>query len=137
MISPNTWPVAADMFSAGVKVPACGELVSVTELPDNCGDELSADELRAQARDKNGKAQPAAGPSGKIWKSTMRCHWNGGTCTQATSMASTISLGCSMMITLVLVRLGVCGKRACKEGRPVKRSCRSRETVSGKSTDRL
>ena len=33
MIRPNTWPVAADMFSARVKVPACGELVSATWLP--------------------------------------------------------------------------------------------------------
>jgi len=33
MISPNTWAVAADMFSARVKLPACGELVSATGLP--------------------------------------------------------------------------------------------------------
>jgi hypothetical protein len=33
MMSPNTWAVAADMFSARVKVPACGELVSAMGLP--------------------------------------------------------------------------------------------------------
>src|SRR4249919_499256 len=33
MIRPNTWAVAADMFSARVKLPACGEPVSATGLP--------------------------------------------------------------------------------------------------------
>ena len=33
MMSPKTWAVAADMFSASVKVPACGEPVSATGLP--------------------------------------------------------------------------------------------------------
>ena len=33
MIRPNTWAVAADMFSARVKLPACGELASATGLP--------------------------------------------------------------------------------------------------------
>ena len=33
MMRPNTWAVAADMFSARVKVPACGEPVSATGLP--------------------------------------------------------------------------------------------------------
>jgi hypothetical protein len=33
MMSPNTWAVAADMFSARVKLPACGALVSATGLP--------------------------------------------------------------------------------------------------------
>jgi len=33
MMRPNTWAVAADMFSARVKLPACGEPVSATGLP--------------------------------------------------------------------------------------------------------
>jgi hypothetical protein len=33
MMRPKTWAVAADMFSARVKVPACGEPVSATGLP--------------------------------------------------------------------------------------------------------
>src|SRR5690242_12721608 len=33
MMRPNTWAVAADMFSARVKLPACGEPLSATGLP--------------------------------------------------------------------------------------------------------